>query len=644
MGILRFDKKELGNLEYSLQREMLCTDRMGDYMSTTIVCCNTRKYHGLMVCPIEKLGEGNFVLLSSLDETVIQHGQPFNLAIHRFPDTYEPRGHKYITDFAYAPNPAITYRVGGVVLKKELLWVHSHAHLMIRYTLVQANSPTTLRLRPFLAFRNSHSLSKANMDADTRSLPIRNGVKSRLYEGFPYLCMQTDSKSEFVVAPDWYNNFEYIEEAQRGYPAHEDLLTTGYFETEIKKGESIIFSCSLKEMDPKALSEIFETELARRSDKKDLKSCLHHAARQFIVRRSGKTEIIAGYPWFGSWGRDTFIALPGITLSRKDVDSCVEAIDTMTQSMKGGLFPNMGTAYNSVDAPMWFFWTLQQLAAHIGAAEVWNKYGQYMKDILNNFRKGSDYVRMDSNGLVWASNPTHAMTWMDAIVDGKPVTGRDGYQVEVNALWYNAICFTLALAKKQKDKEFVESWKDMPELVKASFIDSFWMQKEGHLADYVNGGGKDGFIRPNQIIACSLEYSMLDELQTLSVIGTVRQHLLTPMGLRTLSPRNPIYKGHCEGDQPTRDLAYHQGTVWPWLLEHYVAANFKIAGKSYINEAEHILAAFEPTLSNHGLGSIAEIYDGDPPYHQRGAISQAWSVGALLRIMEMITTYRRKRK
>lgn len=644
MDILQFDKKELGNLEYSLMREMLCTDRTGDYMSTTIIGCNTRKYHGLMVCPVEEQGEGNFVLLSTLDETVVQHNQAFNLAIHRFPGVYEPRGHKYIIDFSYTPNPSITYRVGGVILKKEYLWVHSHAHLMIRYTLIEAKSDTKLRLRPFLAFRNSHTLSKANMFADAHSTPVKNGVKNRLYEGFPYLYMQTNCKSEFVIAPDWYNDFEYIEELQRGYPAHEDLLTTGYFEADIKKGQSIIFSCSLKETDPKKLTKIYEDELAKRSDKDSLKACLLHAARQFIVRRGGKTEVIAGYPWFGSWGRDTFIALPGITLSRKDVDSCVEVIDTMTKSMKGGLFPNMGTAYNSVDAPMWFFWTLQQLAKHQSNAEVWQKYGNNMKDILNSFRAGSQTVRVDDNGLVWAECDTHAMTWMDAMVDGKPVTGREGYQVEVNALWYNAVCYTLKLAKAAKDKEFVDSWKDMPELIKNSFISKFWVNEQGgYLADYVDYSGANTFIRPNQIIACSLENTMLDQIQAMSVIGVVRQHLLTPMGLRTLSPRNSLYKGRCVGDQRTRDLAYHQGTVWPWLLEHYVAANFNIAGKSYVDEAAHIVSAFERTISTYGLGSIAEIYDGDPPYTHRGAISQAWSVAALLRIMEMIDKYKRMR-
>ncbi len=644
MSVLNFDKNSLGNLEYSLQREMLSTDRTGGYMSTTIVCCNTRKYHGLMVCPLEGKGDTSYVLLSSLDETVIQHDQSFNLAIHRFPGIYEPRGHKYITDFRYTPTPTIIYRVGGVVLQKEMLWIHSQARLMIRYTLLEAHSPTKLRLRPFLAFRDKHSLTSANMFADGRSWPIPGGVRCRMYNDFPWLNMQMDKVAEFVAAPDWYYNFEYQEEARRGYPSREDLLTPGYFEADIQKGESLIFSCSLQESNPAEIEGTFASELRKRSDKIDFLSCLRHSARQFVVRQGDRTEVVAGYPWFGRWGRDTFIALPGITLTQGNVEGCLAVIDTMTSEMKDGLFPNMGSAYNSVDAPLWFFWTLQQLETHIGAKEVWERYGAKMKDILEAYRRGiGKYIAMHDNGLIWASNPSVAMTWMDAVVDGKPVTGRDGYQVEINALWYNAICYALDLAKQYKDKSFVTEWKNVPEKVKTSFLERFWLA-EGYLADYVNDFETNKFIRPNQVIACALKYKILGDDQILSVLNVVKQHLLTPKGLRTLSPRNPLYQGRYEGDQATRDRQYHQGTVWPWLLEHYVAANFYLHGKDFLPTAEEILAGFDEDISSYGIGSIAEIYDGDPPHAPRGAISQAWSVGSVLRIHEMIENYKNSKK
>lgn len=641
MSVLKFDKQSLGNLEYSLRREMLATDRAGGYMSTTIVFCNTRKYHGLLVCPKDD-GDMNYVMLSSLDETVIQHDQSFNLAIHRYPGIYEPRGHKYITDFDYAPTPTIIYRVGGVVLKKEVLRVHRKTQLFIRYTLLEAQSDTKLKLRPFLAFRDKHSLSQANMFADGHSYPARYGVKCRLYPDFPWTYMQIDKEgSEFVAAPDWYYKFEYPEEKLRGYPFQEDLLTPGYFEFDIKKGESVIFSAALDEMwSGETISHLFENEIAKHDDKKDFLSCLNHSARQFITRRGGRTEVVAGWPWFGRWGRDTFIALPGITLTRGDTESCIEVLDTMTREMKDGLFPNMGDAYNSVDAPLWFFWTLQQLEKHVGAKKIWDAYGRYMKDVAEAYRRGiGEDIRLDANGLIRAGHPNLAMTWMDAVVDGKPVTGREGWQVEINALWYNAVSYTLELAAKYGDAEFTSRWTDMPEKIKASFIEAFWSPADECLADYVDGGVPDMSVRPNQIIACSMPYKMLSEEQQLAVVGTVKRHLLTPKGLRSLTPQNPMYKGRYEGDQPARDRAYHQGTVWPWLLEHYVRANFDIWGMEFLPKAKELLANFVEDINSYGIGSIPEIYDGDPPHAQRGAISQAWSVGAVLRINEMIGSY-----
>lgn len=646
MSIVRFDKKELGNLEYSLQREVLSTNRAGGYMNTTIICCNTRKYHGLMVCPVEAFGNENFVLLSSLDETVIQHKQQFNLAIHRFPGIYEPRGHKYIIDFSFTPTTAITYRVGGVVLKKEMLWLHSREQLLIRYTLVEARSETKLRLRPFMAFRGVHGVGSANMNADTHSYPVPNGVRNRLYEGFPWLYMQMNVENEFVVGPDWYYDFEYQEEKKRGYPFQEDLFTSGFFECDIKKGESVIFSGSTSEADPKQLVKLFDKEIAKRSEKIEFLPCLRHSARQFIARHGNKTEVVAGYPWFGRWGRDTFISLPGITLTQGGVESCRAVVDTMTSEMKDGLFPNVGTAYNSVDAPLWFFWTLQQLEKHIGEKEIWQNYGQKMKEVLESFERGINdgAIGVRENGLVWASKKGYAFTWMDAVVDGVPVTGRDGYQVEINALWYNAINYTLKLAKKYKDTEFTAKWKAVPEKIKESFLAEFWHEKEGFLADYVGEDGPNMFIRPNQVIACSMPFTMLSEVQIQQILTVLRQYLLTRKGLRTLSPNNPFYEGRYEGDQPTRDRQYHQGTVWVWLLEHYVKANFDLHGKSFVGEAKEILSHFEEDITTYGIGSIAEIYDGDPPHHPRGAISQAWSVGAVLSINQMIEEYEKPKK
>ena len=645
MSGLKFDKRELGNLEYSLDREVLATDRRGGYMSTTIVGCNTRKYHGLMVAPIDQ-SDRTHVLLSSLDETIIQHDQSFNLALHRFNGVYEPRGHKYITDFEYTPTPTITYRVGGVILKKELLWIHKRTQLMIRYTLVDAHSDTTLRLRPLLAFRDKHALSKANMEADGRAYPIPFGVKCRLYHGYPWLNMQLNKEeSEFIAAPDWYYNFEYARELARGYEAHEDLLTPGYFEFNIKKGESVIFSAATDMMaTPETITEVYEASLARRTHKIDFISCLQHSARQFVIRRPGnRTEVVAGYPWFGPIMEDTFMALPGLTLTQDHKEDCIDVLDTAVADMVATGLIDGNTAPQSVDAPLWFYYTLQQLEGHISQKELWAKYGAAMKGILEAYRRGfGEEIKMHDNGLIWAS-AERPLTWMATAVDGNPLTPRRGYPVEAQALWYNAVQYTLAVAKKQGDKEFVNNWKELPERIKNSFVEKFWLEEEGYLADYVNYDEVNKFIRCNMTVAVGLDYKMLDEQQVVRVLQTINAHLLSPRGIRTLSPRNLLYKSNYNEDQRSQDLASRNGSAWIWPLMLYVKACFDIGGERYVADAKRILDAFDDELQTKCVGSISERFEGDPPHGPRGSVSHATSVAGLLYINSLVEKYSPKK-
>ena len=645
MSGLKFDKRELGNLEYSLDREVLATDRRGGYMSTTIVGCNTRKYHGLIVAPIDE-SDRSYVLLSSLDETIIQHDQSFNLALHRYNGTYEPRGHKYITDFEYTPTPTITYRVGGVVLRKELLWIHKRTQLMIRYTLVDAHSDTTLRLRPLLAFRDKHALSKANMDADGRAYPIPYGVKCRLYDGFPWLNMQLDKEdAEFIAAPDWYYNFEYRKELARGYEGHEDLLTPGYFEFKIKKGESIIFSAATEPMEsPQEISDSYTASLARRTHKIDFLSCLRHSARQFVIRRPGnRTEVIAGYPWFGLFMEDTFMALPGLTLSQGYKEDCFDVLDTAIADMRrSGVLEGRGELATA-DAPLWFFFTLQELERHITQKELWAKYGEVMKAILNAYRRGfGEEIKLHDNGLIWAA-AERPLTWMATKIDGEPLTPRRGYPVELQALWYNAVEYTLAVAKKQGDKAFVEEWKELPAKTKKSFNDKFWLEEEGYLADYVNYDEVNKYIRCNMIVACGLDYKILDEDRAVRVLHTIYEHLLTPRGIRTLSPRNMYYKSNYNEDQRSQDFASRNGSAWIWPLMLYVKCCFDIGGESYTADAKRILEAFDEELQTKCVGSISERFEGDPPHGPRGSVSHATSVAGLLYINELIERYSKRR-
>lgn len=643
MSYLQFKKDELVNLEYSLAKEFLGTNRSGGYCSSSIICCNTRKYHGLLVLPIEALGGNNHVLLSSLDETIIENDREFNLGIHKYPELYSPRGHKYIIDVSYEPVLTITYAVGEVKLKKEIAIVHNRPQIMLRYTLLDAGSEIDMRLKPFLAYREIHQLSKANMNANTRYEPIKNGIKSKLYPDFPGLRMQISKENEFIAAPDWYYNVEYTREQKRGYDYREDLFVPGYFEFKMKKGESIVFSASIEDISPEGLKRSFTNTVNARSPRDSFKNCLKYSASQFIIKNGKDTEIVAGYPWFGRWGRDTFISLPGITLcANRDVKACKDVLDTMSREIKNGLFPNIGkntdAAYNSADAPMWYFWAIMQYEKEADKKiNVWKEYGDKMNMILEAYRNGANpSIKMHDNGLIFVREAGKALTWMDAVVEGRPVTPRSGYQVEINALWYNAICYCLDLANKNKDVDFIKKWSDMPEKISKSFIDTFWIENSGYLADYVDESGKNDFIRPNQIIACSLDYSPITDDMKNSVIKVVKSNLLTPKGLRTLSPRNKLYKGIYEGNQRERDEAYHQGTVWPWLLGHYIEANIKLKGQQGLSRAKEIIMGFEEDMTNYGLCSIAEIYDGNPPHISAGTISQAWSVGEVLRSLKLI--------
>ena len=642
MSYIQFDKNNLINLEYSLSKEIIRSNRAGSYAGFTIIGCNTRKYHGLLVCPLENFDGEKHVLLSSLDETIIEKDKEFNLGIHKYEgDNYVPKGHKYVRNFEADIVARTTYRVGSIVLIKRSLLVEREQQILIKYSLEESQSPIHIRFSPFLAFRNFHALSKSNLYVNTKVKYVENGVMSRLYEGYPGLYMQFSKKPEYVHNPDWYNNIEYMKEMERGYDYKEDLFVPGYFEVPMKKGESVVFSASTKIGNPKTFGRKYTTGLSNRLPRTNFYNSLANSAQQFIVRKDRKTEVIAGFPWFGTWGRDTFIALPGLTLSIGDKDSFIAVADTMVKKLMYGLFPNMGSdkdpAFNSVDAPLWFIWALQQFNRVDEEIDIWKKYGKYIKEILSSFRHGTLFnIGMQDNGLVYAGQEGKALTWMDAVVNGTPVTPRIGMPVEINALWYNAIQFSLELAQQAKDTRFVNEWKDLPELISNSFITHFWNKEKGYLADYIQGDFRDMSVRPNQIIAAAMKYSPLSSDMKKSILDVVESELLTSRGLRTLSPKNPQYKGLYEGNQEERDQAYHQGTVWPWLLEHFCRVYLDIYKQSGVSTVRRLYEGFEEEMSVHGIGSVSEIYDGDPPHEGKGAISQAWSVAALLRMREMI--------
>ncbi|HBL78058.1 MAG: hypothetical protein A2W90_08890 [Bacteroidetes bacterium GWF2_42_66] len=647
MSYLKFDKNQLVNLEYSLYRELLRTNRAGSYLSTTLSGCNTRKYHGLLICPLEELDGGKHVLLSSLDETVIQHEAEFNLGIHKYSgDHYEPKGHKYIRDVEMEQVPKITYQVGGVVLQRERLLVENEQQVLIRYTLIEAHSPTKLRFKPFLAFRNVHTLSKANMYANTKYKPAGNGVKIRMYDGYPYLHMQFSKEPEFIAVPHWYYNIEYLKEQNRGYEYQEDLFVPGYFELPIKKGESIIFSASTVEAKPLGLKQKFTNEHSKRILRDTFLGNIDNAAQQFIFRKNGKTDIIAGFPWYGPRTRQTFVSLPGLTLERDEPETFEKVIDTQLERLDDGLFPKIcgmyDCEYDASDVSLWFFWALQEYHSFTkDSAHIWSKYGLAMKQILNGYCKGQKFnIRMNEKGLISATSKDIALTWMDSYINGKPVVQRPGMAVEINALWYNALCFSIELAKANGDKEFADEWEPRSQLAAKSFIEIFWDDQKGYLADYATDRYKNWDVRPNMLLAAALDYSPLDREKQKLVLSVVKKQLLTPRGLRSLSPQDPMYKGQCEGSPEQREQAVHQGTVWPWFIQFFVKAYLNIHKRGGLPFVQKIMEGFEEEMSEHCIGTISETYNGNPPHTAKGSISQAWSVAAVIKAWKLVREYR----
>ena len=642
MSYLSFDKKQLGNHEFSFHREFLEANETGAYSSSTISLCNTRKYHGLLVLRQPYIDDFCYVMLANLSESINYSQHHFQLATHQYPGVVYPQGFTLMEEFELEKIPTWIYQLGEIKLKKELLLVQNENRLLIRYTLLKAKENVQLKLEPFTAFRNYHSVGKVGrIHQDVNS--IENGVSYQMYRDFDSLHMQVSKEAHFMPTFEWNYDNEYLRELDRGYDFKEDLLTPGYFSMLMHPGEEIVFSAGTSELVPSQLQSLFASELKNRKKITDFESALDIAAEQFISETKKGTEITAGFHWFGRWGRDTFISLPGLTLSRKQPHVCKSVLNTMLQDLRDGLLTNVGAGeearYNSADASLWFFWSLQKYAAHTKNTKgLWVEFGDRIKEIVESYRKGTWYnIHMTEDGLLWGGQEDVALTWMDAMVDGRPVTPRAGYAVDLNALWYNAVCFSLELAKDAEDKEFVKSWTKLPALIKKSFKAKFYSEEKGYLADAIEDDFVDWSIRPNQVFATSLPFPLVEGAAAKSILKVVEEHLLTPRGLRTLSRDDYKYKGIYRGNQEERDLTYHQGIVWPWLLGHFCEAYLNIYGDKGVQFVADIYRTFEEALTEYGVGSIAEICNDEAPFKAAGTISQAWSVAELLRIKEMIS-------
>ena len=645
MSYLRLEKAVMTNLQESLRREFLRTNRSGAYSSSTLVDCNTRKYHGLLVVPVPELDDENHVLLSSLDCTVIQHGAEFNLGLHKYQgNNFSPNGHKYIREFDATKVPTTTYRVGGVILKKEVIFQHYEDRILIRYTLVDAHSATTLRFRPFLAFRSVRQFTHENMTASREYQEVDNGIKTCMYAGYPDLYMQFSKKIDFIFQPDWYRGIEYPKEQERGYASNEDLYVPGYFEMPIRKGESIIFSASTSQIKTSSLKKLFDEEVDDRVPRDNFYHCLVTAAHQFHKREKNDDRyLLAGYPWFKVRARDTFIALPGLTLAIGEVDYFEFVMKTaekaLREFMEGKPLSAKIYEMEQPDVPLWAIWAVQQYVKEVGVEAGYKKYGKLVKDIVKYIEKGGHpNLRLDENGLLYSNGRDRAVTWMNSTANGRPVVPRSGYIVEFNALWYNALKFCAAMATEQKDAKATKHLEEMAAKVKESFVQTF-VNEYGYLLDYVDGNMMDWSVRPNMIFAVALDYSPLSQDQMKSVVDICTRELLTPKGLRSLSPKSGGYNPIYVGPQTQRDYAYHQGTAWPWLGGFYMEACLKLYKRSRLSFIERQLVGYEDEMDYHALGTISELFDGNPPFHGRGAMSFAMNVAEILRTLKLIDKY-----
>lgn len=643
MSYLRFEKALMTNLEESLSRELLRTNRSGAYSCSTIVDCNTSKYHGLLVVPVPDLDNDKHVLLSSMDVTVIQHGAEFNLGLHKYQgNNYSPKGHKYIREFNCDKVPTTIYRVGGVMLKKEVVFQHYENRILIRYTLMDAHSETTLRFKPFLAFRSVREFTHENSTASREYHLVDNGIKTCMYAGYPDLYMQFSKANEFVFNPDWYRGIEYPKEYECGYASNEDLYVPGYFEMQIKKGESIVFAASTTEISTDTLERLFEAEVNDRSPRDNFFHCLVNAAHQFHNRTSkDERYILAGYPWFKCRARDMFISLPGLTLAIDEQPYFELVMQTAERGIREFINEEpLSVKISEIDQPdvfLWAIWAMQQYAKFASDEKCLEMYGDLIKDILEYVIDGKHpNLRLDSNGLLYTDGHDRPVTWMNSTVNGRPVVPRTGYIVEFNALWYNALKFGARLAALKDDTVRVEKWEKQAELCKTSFVSTF-LNDYGYLFDYVDGSMMDWSVRPNMIFPVAFDYSPLSQEQKKSVLDVCTRELLTPKGLRSLSPKSGGYNPMFVGAQ--RDYAYHQGTAWPWLGGFYMEACLKLYKRTRLSFIERQMIGYEDEMTVNCLGTIPELFDGNPPFRARGVISYAMNVAEILRTFNLLEKY-----
>ncbi len=645
-----FNRLEDASVEYWLSREYLLTNGAGGFACGTLADCPTRKYHGLLALPDAKSGRVN-LLLSKIELSMLAGAQQFDLSTNLFPDTVFPEGFRFIQSVEIDRFPATVYSVNGgeIQLRKCLLMPRGESAVLARYELVAAPKPVTLKLTPFLAYRDVNALTRQNADLRPRTFFEHHGFKIDPYPGLPPLFIQTSRRSVFYPSPDWWKNFTYPEEKARGYDYAEDLFSPGVFEVRLKPGESVIVRAGLDSVKPAAVETSWDRELSRlrRSGEAGLPAGLKLQAEQFVI--DSPSGILAGFPWFATeWGRDALISLPGLLLSRGRLTESFSFLCRIAGYEKDGLLPNTRApnddrAYNSLDTVFLFYRAVQRhLAASGDRAGVRKKLLPIMVKMLASFAEGRAGVgRIGEEGFVFGGNEKTQLTWMDAQIKGEPVTPRHGAAVEVNALYYNALVFLLDEFGSDLEPKRALVFTRLRRLFEENFEKWFWNEEDACLYDvYRAPDDRDRSIRPNQLFALGLPACAVSAERARQALETVKLHLVTPYGLRTLSPRNPAFIPEYRGDQAHRDHAYHQGPVWPWLIGIYFDALIKHA-----EDADTVKKQFRSTFSrlwdDHPgegcVGHLAELFDAVPPHKPGGCPAQAWSLAEVIRVLDETT-------
>jgi predicted glycogen debranching enzyme len=655
--LLYRDRSTLENFSDSSQLEWLETNGLGGWAGSSLPGCNTRRYHGLLMAAVKPPAE-RMLMVSKLDETIVFNGESYGLSSNDYGDTISPRGFQWLNSFKKDFFPEWIFEVAGIRLRKTITMVHGENTTLIHYEVLNSSGPFTLQLLPLIAARGYHALQHAIHNIFWK-VDFENGLfRNQPYEGAPEIFISVPG-STYQSVNKWYYKFNYSAEKYRGLDYEEDLFNHGLFSVEMKDGDALHIMISTENPTGKNPATLFEIERNRKFSllkgvAGDLQRQLTLAADQFIVKRevTGNSagalpialkSVIAGYHWFTDWGRDTMISLPGLCLHTGRYEDAKKIIAVFAKSVSMGMLPNRfqdnnePPEYNNVDGTLWYF---NAVYAYLQITHdrnfILNEILPVLKNIIEWHYKGTRYnIHVDSDGLLYAGEPGQQLTWMDARIGTWVVTPRMGKPVEIEALWYNALKIFETLLLQNGESEAADNILANAEQAKKSFGEKFWFAQGNYLYDTIDEDGRpDASLRPNQVFAVSLPFQLIDGEKAKAVLEILRSKLYTPVGLRSLAPDDPGYKGHYGGDAFKRDAAYHQGSVWSWLLGPFVEAGMKTAGDSYKAEAIAIIDRFAYHINEGCIGNVSEIFDGDAPHHPRGCVAQAWGVAETLRVIK----------